>query len=177
MHINGFGAYLICAELKQIAVQCTVLLNPRADSGDCMAASDYKHPGWCCPFPSVFYTVVWGRIGKGRGVVRPWRVTVTMTPVSCLFISRAPRCPLSSAPWLPDDNSGASTTQPGWVFTDNHVTGTVETMSTRPRRRTAVQSLGQAGRAHCSSGVWVLPVWPSATTMHCWPKLFLVNSL
>lgn len=44
---------------------CTVLLNPHTDSGDCMAASDYKHPGWCCPFPSVFYAVVWGRIGEG----------------------------------------------------------------------------------------------------------------
>ena len=43
----------------------------------------------------------------GRGVVRPWRLTVTVTQASCLSISPAPRCPLSSAPWLPDDNSSA----------------------------------------------------------------------
>lgn len=140
-----------------------------------MAASDYKHPGWRCPFPSVFYTVVWGRIGIGRGVVKPWRVTVTVTPVSCLFISRAPRWLLSSAPWLPDDNSGALTKQPGWAFTDNHVTGTVKTMSTRPcRHAAAAQLLGQAGWAHCSPWVRVLPVWPSTnTTKHCWPILLL----
>lgn len=107
MHIKVFQAHFICAELNQIAVHSTLLLNPCADTGDCTAASDYKHPGWRWPFPSVFCTVVWGRIGMGRGVVRPWRLTVTVTQASCLSISPASRCPLSSAPWLPDDNSSA----------------------------------------------------------------------
>lgn len=149
-----------------MTLQCTVLLNPRTDRGDCTAASDYKHPGWCCPFPSLFCTVVWGRIEMGRDVVKPWRVTLTVTPVSCLFISRAPYCPLSSAPWLPDDNSGALTMQPGWVFTDNHVTGTVKTMSTRLYRRASAQPVGQAGRAHCS-----LCVPPNMTQYHHWALL------
>lgn len=55
------------------------------------------------------------------GVVIPWRVTVTVTPVSCLFISRAPCCPHFSAPSSLDNNSSSLTKQPGWVFTDNHV--------------------------------------------------------
>lgn len=121
-------------------LHCALLLNLFADSGDSTATSDYKHPGWCCPYPSLFCTVVWRRLGMGRGVVRLWWVTVTVTPASCLFISCAPpRCLLYSAPWLPDDNSSALTRQPGWVFTGNYVTGTGKTMSPKPLRPAAAQ--------------------------------------
>lgn len=123
---------------------------------------------------SVFCTVVWGRLGMGRGVVRPWWVTVTVTPASCLFISCAPHCLLYSAPWLPDDNSSALTRQPGWVFTGNYVTGTGKTISLKPLRPAAAQldsyqydPVPLLTNAVCkSTGVNSLRCYCSVSSMH-----------
>lgn len=156
-------AYSICAELNQIAVQYTIRYNSHTDRRDCMAASDYKHPGWWCSFPSWFYSVVWGRMGGGA--VRPWRVTVTVTPVSCRFISCALRCSLSLLPettiaaFRPNSQVDA--------FTENHVTGTVKTMSPRPCRHTVAQQLGHnvSGRPDTLFTMSQSP--PSLTQDHC----------
>ncbi len=121
------------------------------------------------------YSTLWSEGGLGWGGVlsdrdgwlRPWH----QFPVSIFPVHPAAPSPL--LPGYQTTIAALSTKQPGWVFTGNHVTGTVKTMSVRPCRRAAAQPLGQARRAHCSPWVRVFPVWPSATTKHCWPMLIL----
>lgn len=122
------------------------------------------------------YPTMWSeRIVMGRAVVRLWWVTVT--PVSCGFTSRAPHHHhhhLVPSPLLPGYQMTIAMLWPCSqveTFTDKHVTGTVKTMSSRPCRRTLAEPHGQAGPAHCSLWVRVLPGWPRPTAKHCWPML------
>lgn len=89
---------------------------PTHVSGDCVAAWNYKHPGWR-PLLGGFSGVVWKGFRWG-GLLSdcdgwPWQ----QLPV--VFISSAPLSPafpLSSTPQSPDDNSSALAVQAGWDF-------------------------------------------------------------
>jgi len=122
---------------------------PPATRRDCLAASNYKHSGWCVPFPSVFYTAVWRRSGWGgvlsdrNGWLWPWH----QLPVSLFPAARPPPCPISSAPWLPNNNSCALAMQPCWVFWDCRDN---EHEALQTHASTATR---QADRAYCSPGV------------------------
>lgn len=166
---SHFCSCFISAQLNQIATGCRILLNPPADRGDSMAASDYKHPRWHCPFPPVFSSAVWGRTGMWGvcsdwdGWLWPWhQFPVLLFPAPPLLLLRGNQTTIAEL--------GPCRLS---FYRETRHCGTVRTMGTRPCRRIAAQPLGQAGRAHCSSWVRVLSVWPNTSTEHCWPTLFL----
>ena len=76
----------------------------QTDSGDCTAASDSKHPGWRCPFPP---RLLHCGLGEDRFREGCCHTVTSDCDRETSFLSFSP--PPSSAPWLPDDNSGVPT--------------------------------------------------------------------
>lgn len=80
-----------------------------------MAASDYKHPGWLLSISVCILQCGLREDWDGEGCCQ----TVTGdrdTSFLSFYFPCPPRCPLSSAPWLPDYNSSVLAKQPGWFF-------------------------------------------------------------
>lgn len=128
--------YFICVELNQITIQYTLQCNPHADSRDCMAASDYKHPGWLLSISVCILQCGLREDWDGEGCCQ----TVTGDRDTSFLSFYFPCPPAAPSPLLPDYQTTIAAFWPSSQvdsFTDNHVTGAVKTMSTRPCRRAA----------------------------------------